>query len=195
MSEWEVLQKYIPRVRSLTFHSEAPFYRNILEALHNPPVAQPPLPNLQRLHYGHFIPEDYPLLDIFFVPSLTDLTIELHPISLPDISFISPIATSCPHLTSFCLSGYGSHETILTIVSNVIMILPHLQKLRCDELNQAAITYIAWHPSLTELDINIPSGRRQYDFAQFPHPTLPRIPPFSQINSFWNQFCPSDRHQ
>ncbi|KAG0709190.1 hypothetical protein DFH29DRAFT_218740 [Suillus ampliporus] len=66
---------------------------------------------------------------------------------------------------------------------NVIMSLPRLQTLRCDQLNKAAITFVAWHPSLTELDISIPSAH-QYDFLQSSHPTLPRIPPFSQIKIF-----------
>ncbi|KAG1741087.1 hypothetical protein EDB19DRAFT_1706216 [Suillus lakei] len=166
--DWEVLQKYVPRVRSLTFHAAAPLCRNVLKALRQSPIAQPPLPNLQRLDYRHFMPEDYPLLDIFFVPSLTDLTIEVHPATFPDISFISPLATLCPHLTSFRLFGYG---------------LPHLQTLHCDQLSQAAITFVAWHLSLTELDISIPSGH-PYNFSQFLHPTLPRIPPFSRIKSF-----------
>ncbi|KAG1746706.1 uncharacterized protein EDB91DRAFT_1245889 [Suillus paluster] len=181
--DWEVLQKYVPRVLSLTFHSETPFYRNVLKALRQSPVAQPPLPNLQRLDYRHLIPEDYRLLDIFFVPSLTDLAIQVHRASFPDISFISPLATSCPRLTSFRLFGYGSHELIKATVSDVIMGLPHLQTLHCDELSSAAITFVAWHPSLTELDIFVPSGH-QYDLSQCPHPTLPRIPPFSRIKTF-----------
>src|SRR6267154_3835204 len=181
--DWEVLQKYAPRVLSLTFHSPSPFYRNVLEALRKPPVAQPPLPNLQRLAYHRYVPEDYALLDILFVPSLTDLSIEVHPISCPDISFISPLATLCPHLTSLRLFGYGSHELLKATVSDVIMGLPHLQTLRCDRLSQAAITFLAWHPSLTELDISVPNGR-QYNFSHFPHPTLPRTPPFFRIKSF-----------
>ncbi|KAG2366925.1 hypothetical protein BDR07DRAFT_1394844 [Suillus spraguei] len=157
--------------------------RNVLKALRQSSVAQPPLPNLQRLDYRHFIPEDYHLLDVFFTPSLTDLTIEVHPASFPDVSFISPLAALCPHLTSFRLFGYKAHEPIMAIVSNVIMSLPHLQTLHCDQLSQAAITFVAWHPSLTELDIGIPSGH-MYNFSQFQHPTLPRIPPFSLIKSF-----------
>ncbi|KAG1804526.1 uncharacterized protein BJ212DRAFT_891467 [Suillus subaureus] len=177
------MQKYVPRVRSLTFHLEAPLYRNILRALRQSPVAQPPLPNLQRLDYRHVIPEDYHLLDIFFVPSLTDLTVEVDPAGFPDISFISPLPASCPHLTSFRLFGYESHEPLVATVSNVIMSLPHLQALHCDQLSQAAITFVAWHSSLTELDISIPNDHA-YNFSQFPHPTLPRMPPFSRIKSF-----------
>ncbi|KAG1731988.1 uncharacterized protein EDB91DRAFT_1206239 [Suillus paluster] len=186
-SDWEVLQKYVPRVLSLTIsqcHEEVPFYHNVLIALRQQPVTQPPLPNLQRLDCRHLIPEDYPLLDIFFVPSMTDLTIHIYPVDFPNIPLsISPLATLCPRLTSLRLFGYGSHERIKATVSDVIMGLPYLQTLRCDELSQAAITFIAWHPSLTELDLTIPSGH-QYDFSQFPHPTLPRIPPFSRIKSF-----------
>ncbi|KAG1746709.1 uncharacterized protein EDB91DRAFT_1118444 [Suillus paluster] len=186
-SDWEVLQKYVPRVLSLTIYqcySEAPFYHNVLTALRQQPVAQPPLPNLQRLDCRYLIPEDYPLLDILFVPSMTDLTLEILPVSFPNIPlFISPLATLCPRLTSLHLFGYGSHEPIKAAVSDVIMGLPHLKMLQCDELSQAAITFVAWHPSLTELDISIPSDH-QYDFSQFPHSTLPRIPPFSRIKSF-----------
>ncbi|KAG1741086.1 hypothetical protein EDB19DRAFT_1706212 [Suillus lakei] len=184
--DWEVLQKYVPRVRSLTFLSKSRDryrYRNVLNALRQSPVAQPPLPNLQRLDYRHLVPEDCPLLDIFFVPSLTDLTIEVQPFCLPDISFISSLVTLCPHLTSFRLFGYGSHEPTVATVSNVIMSLPRLQTLHCDHLSQAAITFIAWHPSLTELDISIPRGHA-YNFPQFPHHSLPQIPPFSRIKSF-----------
>jgi hypothetical protein len=167
----------------VTFHVAAPLCRNVLKALRQSPVVQPPLPNLQRLDYRHLIPEHYHLLDIFFVPSLTDLTIEVHTASFPDVSFISPLAALCPHLTSFRLFGYKSHEPTVATVSNVIMSLPHLQTLHCDQLSQAAITFVAWHPSLTELDISIPSDHA-YNLAQFPHPTLPRVPPFSQIKGF-----------
>lgn len=167
----------------MTFHLEAPLCRNVLKALRQSPVAQPPLPNLQRLDYRHLIPEDYHLLDIFFVPSLTDLTIEVHPASFPDVSFISPLPALCPHLTSLRLFGYESHEPLVATVSNVIMSLPHLQTLHCDQLSQAVITFVAWHSSLTELDISIPSSH-VYNFSQFPHPTLPRMPPFSRIKSF-----------
>ncbi|KAG1746722.1 uncharacterized protein EDB91DRAFT_1118506 [Suillus paluster] len=184
-SDWEVLQKYVPRVLSLTIsqcHGEAPFY-------HNQPVAQPPLPNLQRFDCRHLIPEDYPLLNMFFVPSMTDLSLEIHPVDFPNIPlFISPLATLCPRLTSLRLFGYGSHEPIKATVSDVIMSLPHLQTLHCDELSQAAMNFVAWHPSLTELEITIPSGH-QYDFSQFPHPALPRIPPFSRIKSFGMNSC------
>ncbi|KAG0709189.1 hypothetical protein DFH29DRAFT_886934 [Suillus ampliporus] len=69
------------------------------------------------------------------------------------------------------------------MVSNVIMSLPRLQTLRCDQLSQAAMTFVAWHPSLTELDISIP-GDHPHTFSQFPHPTLPQILPFSRIESF-----------
>ncbi|KAG2070204.1 hypothetical protein BDR04DRAFT_1118543 [Suillus decipiens] len=134
--------------------------RNVLKALRQSPVAQPPLPNLQRLDCSHFIREDYHLLDIFFMPSLTNLTIEVEPFKFPDVSFISPLAALCPHLTSFHLFGYEAHEPIMAIVSNIIMSLPHLQTLRCDQLSQAAIDFIAWHPSLTDLDINISSDHR-----------------------------------
>ncbi|KAG2344089.1 hypothetical protein BDR05DRAFT_947825 [Suillus weaverae] len=184
--DWEVLQKYVPLVRSLTFLTNSwdlYRYRDVLNALRQPPVAQPPLPNLQRLDYRHHVPEDCPLLDIFFVPSLTDLTIEVQHSRLPDISFISPLATLCPHLTSFRLFGYGSHEPTVATVSNVIMSLPHLQTLHCDQLSQAAITFVAWHLSLTELDIRIPSGH-PYNVPQYPHHSLPQIPPFSRIKSF-----------
>ncbi|KAG1746705.1 uncharacterized protein EDB91DRAFT_1267311 [Suillus paluster] len=184
--DWEVLQKYVPQVLSLTFHhdSEAPLYRNILKALQQSPVAQPPLPNLQCLYYHHCIPEDYPLLDILFVPSLKGLAIDIRPASFLNISLlISPLATLCPHLTFLHIFGYRSHEPIKATVSDIIMGLPHLQMLHRDELSQAAITSIAWRPSLDELDIIIPSDH-QYDFSQFPHPTLPRIPPFSGIKIF-----------
>ncbi|KAG1880314.1 hypothetical protein C8R48DRAFT_159951 [Suillus tomentosus] len=63
------------------------------------------------------------------------------------------------------------------------MSLPHLRTLHWDQFSQAAIAFVAWHPSLTELDISIPSGL-PYNLPQFPHPTLPRLPPFSQIKSF-----------
>ncbi|KAG2042500.1 hypothetical protein BDR03DRAFT_996768 [Suillus americanus] len=182
--DWEVLQKYVPRVMSVTFDPELTYCRNLLKALRQPPVAQPPLPNLQRLQcYSHWAAEDYPFLDVFFVPSLTDLAIEVSSFCIPDFSFISPLPILCPHLTSFRLFGYGSHESIKAIVSNVVMSLPHLQTLHCDQLSQAAITFVAWHPSLTKLDIRIPNGH-PYDFSDFPHPTLPRIPPFSRIKSF-----------
>lgn len=75
------------------------------------------------------------------------------------------------------------HELIMATVSNVNMSLPHLQTLHCDQFSQVAITFVAWHPSLTELDISIPSGL-PYNLPQFPHPTLPRLPPFAQIKSF-----------
>ncbi|KAG1781067.1 hypothetical protein EV702DRAFT_1077473 [Suillus placidus] len=184
--DWEVLQKYVPLVRTLTFLPNALDlyrYRDVLSALRQPPVAQPPLPNLQRLDYRHHVPEDGHLLDIFFVPSLTDLTIEVQHSRLPDISFISPLATLCPHLTSFRLFGYGSHEPTVATVSNIIMSLPHLQALQSDHLSQEAITFVAWHQSLAELDISITSGH-PYSFPQYPHHPLPQIPPFSRIKSF-----------
>lgn len=181
--DWEVLQKYVPLVRSLTFLSNSRDlyrYRDVLNALRQPPVAQPPLPNLQRLDYRHHVPEDYPLLDIFFVPSLTDLTIEIRHTRLPNISFISPLATLCPHLTSFRVFGYGTHEPTVATVSNVITSLPRLQTLHSDHLSQAAINFVACHPSLTELDISITSDH-PYKFPQYLHHS---IPPFSQIKSF-----------
>ncbi|KAG2113174.1 uncharacterized protein F5147DRAFT_64676 [Suillus discolor] len=141
--DWEVMQKYVPRIRSLRFHVAAgrgPRCCNILKALRQSPVAQPPLPNLQRLDYRCYVFKDHHLLDIFFVPSLIDLTIEVHPASFPDVSFISPLAALCPHLTSFRLSGYRSHEPIMATVSNVVMSLPHLRTLHCDQFSQAAIT-------------------------------------------------------
>ncbi|KAG1741144.1 hypothetical protein EDB19DRAFT_1908172 [Suillus lakei] len=154
-------------------------------ALRQPPVAQPPLPNLQHLHYSHWAAEDYPLLDVFFVPSLVDLVIEISSVGIANFSFISPLATLCTNLTSFRLSGYGPHESIKTIASNVVMSPPppQLQTLHCDQLSQAAITFVAWHPSLTKLDISVPNGH-PYDFSEFPHPTPHQMPPFSRIKSF-----------
>jgi hypothetical protein len=51
-------------------------------------------------------------------------------------------------------------RTIVAAVSNVMMSLLYLQTLHCDQLSQGAITFVAWHPSpsLTELDISVPSG-------------------------------------
>lgn len=184
--DWEVLQKYVPLVRSLTFLAKSRDlyrYRDVLNALRQPPVAQPPFPNLQRLDYHHHVREDYPLLDIFFVPSLTELTIEIQHSCLPDISFISPLPTLCPHLKSVRIFGYGTHEPTVATVSNVIISLPRLQTLHCDHLSQVATNFVAWHPLLTELDISITSGH-PYNFPQYLHHSSPQILPFSRIKSF-----------
>ncbi|KAG2748484.1 hypothetical protein P692DRAFT_20510790 [Suillus brevipes Sb2] len=48
-------------------------------------------------------------------------------------------------------------------------------------VSQAAIAFVAWHPSLIKMESE--SVSRMALFFEFPHPTLPRIPLFSLIKS------------
>ncbi|KAG1791660.1 uncharacterized protein HD556DRAFT_1528290 [Suillus plorans] len=151
---------------------------NILKALRQSPVAQPPLPNLQRLDYRCYVSKDYHLLDIFFVPSLIDLTIEVHPASFPDVSFISPLAIFPSFRLNLPRTHHG-HCVKCRYEPSSSSDAP----LRSIQPSSDHFRRMAPIPSLTELDISIPSGL-PYNLPQFPHPTLPRLPPFSQIKSF-----------
>jgi hypothetical protein len=45
------------------------------------------------------------------------------------------------------------------------MSLSRLQTLHSDHLGQAALNFVSWHPSLTELNVSIPKGHAY----KFPH--------------------------
>ncbi|KAH7927599.1 hypothetical protein BV22DRAFT_1006684 [Leucogyrophana mollusca] len=190
MSDWDIFNKYAPRVRSLggLAYDNNPYKvtttvsSEVLQVLSCPPTSSPLLPNLRAITWNGLPVDHIPLFRHFLTTKVTRLIIRLDSETLDAYSYstLSLVGIICPKLRNFAIgrAKHAPRETgrSITIVSRTLCRLQHLKSVMVNIINGEAIIHLARLPALASasfaLDISFNAASISSQLPATPFPRL-----------------------